>query len=266
MRGAGAVYDLRPNGIFAGVATAVDDAAVLRTVALTGYSDTSARGNTMYQTTGGQWIYLPDGWEKVGVQPIMKYSQTAAQALVNQIIKNNKAILCNNILCARYANKLTAEQRQQVRDLQNRLQARNSALQAENLCDGVQTSYPAGYAEMSAYLDKLMAGESVGVTTWVVVVVAATVIAAMATAAYYAYKAFADESERDVKFSKELTRTLVSKLTPEEYEQLKQETQGIVTKARIKQSLSSYGNVLTIAAFAVAGYYGYKLIKNSLRQ
>lgn len=266
MRGSGAIYDLHAGGVFAGVATAVDDAAVLHTVALTGYSETSARGNTMYQTTGGQWIYLPDGWEKIGVRSVMQYSQNAAQALVNQIIKNNKQIICNNLLCARYANKLTEDQRAQVRELQLRLQARNDALQAGGLTKGVETSYPAGYAEMSAYLDKLMAGESVGVATWVVVVIAATVIAATATAAYFAYKYYAEESERDVKFSKDLTRVLTSKLTEEEYQQLLEETKGIVTKARIRQSLSSYGIVLRIAAFVAAGYFGYTLIKKNLRK
>lgn len=198
---------------------------------------------------------------------IMQYSTAQAQALVNKIIRNNITILCNNLLCARYADRLSQSEKSSVRALQERLQARNKALQAEGLTKDVETNYPAGYAELSAYLEQLMAGGGVGIAISTVawIVVAAIVIAGAGTAAYYVYKVFADESERDVKFSKELTRTLVSKLTPEEYEQLKQETQGIVTKARIKQSLSSYGNVLTIAAFAFAGYYGYKLIKNRLR-
>lgn len=198
---------------------------------------------------------------------IMQHSTTQAQALVNKIIRNNIAILCNNLLCARYADRLSQSEKASVRILQERLQARNKALQAEGLTEKVETSYPAGYAELSAYLEKLMASGGVGiaVSTIAWIVVAVVIVAGAGTAAYYAYKAFADESEKDVKFSKELTRTLVAKLTPEEYEQLKQETQGFVTKARIKQSLSSYGNAITIAVFAFAGYYGYKLIKNSLR-
>ena len=105
-----------------------------------------------------------------------------------------------------------------------------------------------------------MAGEAIGVATWVIIVVACVVIAGMGTAAYFAYKSLADESEKDVKFSKELTATLVSKLTPEEYEQLKAETKDIVTKARIKQSLGSYWNVLKWVAIAFAGYTAYKMI------
>lgn len=208
----------------------------------------------------GSWQndWKQDGFGKKSAE----YSQTQAQALVNKIIKNNKIIIANNLLCARFASKLTEAQKSQVRELQNRLQARNNALQAGQLTTNVQTSYPAGYAELSAYLDALMAGETIGLATWAIVVIAATVIAATATAAYFAYKAYADESERDVKYSKELTAILTSKLTEEEYQMLLNETKGIVTKARIKQSLSSYGKALTIAGLLVGGALLYKYFKN----
>ena len=263
MQGTGALYQYR-DGYFAGVATAFDGNAVSRSVVLTGYTETSARGSKGYQTTDGRFIILSEGWEQVGVQAVAQYSQSQAQALVDKIIKNNRTIICNNLLCARYANKLSEEQKGMVRSLQSRLQTRNSALQAEGLTTDIQTSYPAGYAELSAYLDALMSGESVGVATWVVVVIAATVLAASATAAYFAYKALADESEKDVKYSKELTAALVAKLTPEEYEQLLNETKGIVTKARIKQSLSSYSKVLLVGGLLVGGALLYRYIKGRL--
>ena len=253
MRGAGALYQY-VGGMFAGTATE----GYARRVALTGYTETSTRGSVGYQTTSGQYIILSEGWEQIGTQAIAQYSQSAAQALVNKIIRNNQTILCNNLLCARYASKLTEEQRTQIILLQNRLEARNEALQSDGLTTGVQTSYPKGYAELGSYLDALMAGEAIGIATWAALVIAAVVIAAASTAAYYIYKAFADESEQDVKFSKELTAALVSKLTPEEYEQLKAETKGIVTKARIKSTLGSYWNVITWAAIALAGYTIYK--------
>lgn len=219
------------------------------------------------QTTTGLYVYVDysneGDWRVTqdAVKPT-NYSVSAAQALVNKIISNNAAILCNNLLCARYANKLTAEQQSAVRTLQLRLQARNSALQAGGLTTNVHTSYPGGYAELSPYLDKFMNYEAIGVATWVVVVIAATVVAATATAAYYAYKSLADESERDIKYSKELTRVLTSKLTDEEYRQLVNETKGIVTKAKIKQSLSSYWDVIKWGAIAFAGYTLYEVIKN----
>ena len=235
-------------------------------VALTGYYSVSPRGNTMYQTTGGGFIHLEDGWQQVGTTAVHQYSQTQAQKLLNTIIANNKKIISNNLLCARFANKLSEKEREQVVALQNRLQVRNEALQAGGLTKNIQTSYPAGYAELSAYLDALMRSEAIGIATWVVVVIAATVIAATATAAYFAYKSLAEESEKDVKFSDDLTRTLTSKLTEEEYQQLLQETKGIVTKAKIKQALGSYWNVLQIAAFAIAGYAGYRFIKNYMQR
>ena len=241
--------------------TAVDGQSVR--VALTGYSVTSKKGTVAYQTTSGYYIVLSEGWQQVGIASIAKYSESQAQALVNKIIKNNKTILCNNLLCARYANRFTESEQAQIRSLQARLQARNESLQAGGLTKDVQTNYPAGYAELSAYLDALMAGEAIGiaVSTVVWIVVACVVVAGLGTAAYFAYKTLADESEKDVQFSKELTATLVSKLTPEEYEQLKAETKGIVTKARIKQSLGSYWNIIKWVAIAFAGYTAYKMIK-----
>lgn len=254
----GILYSL-VNGTFKGVGVDVNTPRV----ALTGYTATSSRGSVGYQTTSGEYIILSDGWQFVGNAPIMQYSQSAAQAQVNKIIKNNKAIICNNLLCARYASKLTADQQADVRTLQNRLMARNSALQDAGLVSNVQTSYPAGYAELSAYLDALMQGEAIGVATWVVVI-AATVIAATATAAYFTYKYLANESERDVKYSKQLTATLVSKLTEEEYQQLLDETKGMLTKSKIKSLVRGSWGTIKIAAVVVGAYTIYKIIKSRL--
>lgn len=256
----GILYELR-DGTFRGVGV---DANAPR-VELTGYTATSARGNVGYQTKSGRFIILSEGWQFIGNAPIMQYSQSAAQAQVNKIIANNKIIISNNLLCARYAEKLTDDQRAAVRTLQNRLMARNAALQNEGLTTNVQSSYPAGYAELSAYLDRLMNGEAIGIATWVVVVIAATVVAATATAAYYAYKALADESEQDVKYSKELTQILTSKLTEEEYAQLLDETKGIVTKTKIKSGLLGAGITASTILWIVGGYVIYKVIKQALQ-
>lgn len=265
MRGSGALYRYTGSS-FSGTGAAVDNNAVYRTVALTGYKEISKAGNVGYQTTDGHYIILSEGWETVGQTSIAKYSQSQAQAQVNRIIKNNQVILCNNLICARYANLLTEEQRVYVRTLQSRLQTRNDALQSEGLTANVQTSYPAGYAELAPYMDVLMKGESVGVATWVVVVIAATVLAATATAAYFTYKRLADESESDVKFSKDLTRTLTSKLTEAEYQQLLNETKGIVTKSKIKLMLSNYWSMIKYVAFGVAIVAGYRLVKNKMQE
>ena len=230
-----------------------------------------------YQTTFGGYCIEPDrelddkntDWKATGKRIALKSStqyQTEAQKLVNKIIRNNIQIVQNNLVCARYANKFTSSQQDLIRELQNRVQNRQEYLEKQGFCSDVQTSYPKGYADLGGYLDALMKGESIGIATWAVVVIACTVIAATATAAYFAYKAYADESEKDVKFSKELTAILTSKLTEEEYQQLLAETKGIVTKARIKQSISSYGNILWIAAIGVGGVLLYRWLQTKMRK
>ena len=257
----GVVYTLRPDG---NMGAAYADVERETQVTLTGYTAVSARGNLHYQTTTGGYIYLPDGWQEVGTVAVAQYSQSQAQALVNKIIKNNETILRGNLLCARYASRFSEQQQAQIRDLQNRLTARNNALQAGGLTQNIRTGYPAEYAELSGYLDALMQGNAIGIATWVVVVIAATVIAATATAAYFAYKSLADESERDVKYSQELTKSLVSKLTPEEYQQLLDETKGMLTKTKIKSLVSGGIGSLKWVAIAAGAYVIYKVIKQNL--
>lgn len=234
-------------------------------VTLTGYVAYTGSDNTYLLDTYGNWVhvsrdtmYWDFDFENRKVLP--HYTKKEAQRLVNIIIKNNKAILRNNLLCARFSNKLTAEQREQVRELQNRLMKRNTALQDDGLCEGLQSNYPAGYSDLQPYLDKLMAPDGVGSVT-VAIIVSAVVIASLSTAAYFAYKYFATQSEDDVKFSKELTRTLTEKLTDEEYQQLMQETKGIVTKAKIKQSLATVGGEFKLLGIAAAFLGGYMLYK-----
>lgn len=259
----GVVYELGDDGRFRGVSVALDGKGVRSTVLLTGDYFDSDNGNRMYLTTDGKWIDLKDGWTWA---KSVTYSRTDAQKQVDTIIRNNKKILEHNILCSRYASKLSTSERQTLYDLQMRLMARNGALQDKELLAGVETSYPTGYVELQDYMTKFMSSGGVGLATWVVVVVAATVIASTATAAYFAYRYYAAESERDVKFSDELTRVLTSRLTEEEYQQLLKETKGIVTKARIKQSLSNYSSLLSYALIGVGAYMLFNLIQGRKQQ
>lgn len=260
----GEVYTINSSGnfVYTGAELAGSKSSRIVTVILTGYSVQTPKGNTACQTTSGGYIFLNDGWQDKGTSYVSRYSQSQAQALVNKIIKNNKIIIQNNILCARFADKLTSEEKQTLYNLQIRLQERNTALLKQGVCSNIKTSYPKGYADMESYLTAFMQGGGVGVSTLVVIVISAIVIASLSTAAYFAYRSFAAQSEQDVKFSKDLTRTLTSKLTDEEYQQLLDETQGIVTKARIKQSLSSMGNLFTVGLAAIGGYFIYKYFKN----
>lgn len=251
------------------IAGAVDNGTVYTVnkgdyVFLTGYY--YYVGNAIYpQSTAGYYLLNVDGGDWQGTPNatnIPTYTQTQAQYIVDKLIKNNILIVQNNLVCARYADKFTAEQRQLIRDLQTRAEQRKQALLEQGLCTDVQVSYPAGYAELSASLDRLMSNGGVGSVTWATVVVVAMVIAAVATAAYFAYKLLYDESVDDVKYSKQLTAILAQKLTDEEYAQLLAETQGMVTKAKLRGSLTTFGSMATAAAFALAGYYLVKAFKS----
>ena len=106
-----------------------------------------------------------------------------------------------------------------------------------------------------------MAGDTIGVavSTIIWILIAAAVVAGLGTAAYYAYKSLADESEVDAKFSEELTRTLTSKLTEKEYQQLLDETKGLLTKSKIKQLVRTSANWLTVVALVCGGFIAYDM-------
>jgi len=258
-------YSFNASGKMATVS--VEELSSVNSVLLTGYYLTTTRGNTMYQTTKGTYIDLTDGWQDAGTGSVFKASQKSAQSLVDEIIKNNKKIIANNILCARFANKLTDDQKTTLRDLQLRLQARNSSLRDDGICTDLKESYPQGYVYVDSYLENFMNGVSgVGVIATSTIIIAAVVVAALSTAAYFAYKAMAAESAQDVKYSDELTKVLTSKLTDEEYQQLMEETQGIVTKSKIKASLGSYSKVVVLAGVAVAGLFAYRWLSKNLNK
>lgn len=256
----GAVYTLRGDGKFAYVG--IEGYEKMVTVQLTGYYKQGAN-STMYQCTNGGWINLTDGWQYTGYAPITQYTQKDAQYYVNKIIRANANILENNLFCARFANKLTEDQQHQLRGLQIRLEGRNERLLNDGLCGDKQISTPPGYADLQAYLNALMNYESIGaVISTTTIVISAIVIASLATAAYFAYKYLASEAEQDVKYSDELTRTLMSKLTNEEYQQLMRETNGIVTKSKLTARLGGGLSMIKWLLLAFSGYALYKVIKN----
>ena len=231
---------------------------------LTGYYYNDGKYVNTYETTSGFWIPIDflEGngkkWKSTEkAENVKTYSDAQAQSLVNKIIECDKHIISNNLLCARFAHKFTPAQRDKICELQRNLMERENALIKDGFVEVKETSYPAGYVELEPYLDSLMNGEPIGIATWAVIVIVAVVVASMGTAAYYAYKWYADQAEQDVKFSDELTKILQEKLTPEEYEQLRQETKGIVTKARIKQTLQTGSAVWLWAAAAIGGLYIY---------
>ena len=261
---AGQVYVLRGDGRFA---YAGADTSGIVGVQLTGYYKQGADSKNMYQTTGGGWIRMADGWKNTGYAPIRLYSAKDAQYYVDKVIKANARILQNNLFCARFASKLTEEEQYQLYSLQSRLEGRNNKLQNDGLCSDLKVSTPPGYSLldnslsyfMNAYANGVPIGALFSVST---IIISAVVIASLATAAYFAYKYLASEAEKDVKYSEELTKTLMDKLTPEEYQQLLEETQGIVTKAKLNSQFQGGLGVIKWGLLAVAGVAIYKAFKN----
>lgn len=259
----GDIYTLRGDGRFA-YTSAGDEGNVM--VQLTGFYRTGADGSAMYQTTSGGWIRMADGWKNTGYSPIRQYSQKDAQYYVNKVTKANATIYENNLVCSRFASKLTDEQQFLLYSLQTRLESRNQQLLNDGLCSNQKVASPPGYSLLSNNLSAFMQAYSSGASIsgigsiTATIVVAAVVIASLATAAYFAYKYMASEAEKDVQYSDELTQVLLKKLTPEEYEQLKRETQGIVTKSKLTAKFGSALSFLKWGLVAAAGLVIYKSI------
>ena len=262
----GEVYVLRGDGRFA---YAGANTASNIIVQLTGYYK-QGTSSIMYQTTQDGWIKLSDGWQNTGYAPIRQYTAKDAEYYVNQVIRNNAHILENNLFCARFASKLNDDEQYELYRLQSALQARNERIVNDGLCADIKVSSPPGYSKLDGYLNQFMQAYANGaeingvgvISTTAIIVVSCIVVASLATAAYFAYKAFAAESEKDVKYSDELTKTLLNKLTPEEYAQLKQETQGIVTKTRLSSRFSGAFGLLKWGAVIAGGLLVYKYIKD----
>lgn len=233
----------------------------------TGYYYNGAGSYTFLQLTNGLYAVFdtnnPDWTVATGRKSVAK-SGAQAQSVINTIIVNNRHIIQNNLFCARFADKLSEKERSMLYDLQVRLEERNEQLSNYTFIKEATTSSPAGYSQLLPYLKTFMnrwndTGVGIVISTTAVIIISAVVVASVATAAYYAYKAFADQSEKDVKYSDELTRTLMDKLTPEEYAQLLKETKGIVTKARLKERLGTSSKYILIGAAAIIiGMYLYK--------
>lgn len=250
------IYTLRSDGAFAGTGAALDGSNSSEVVTATGWVTTARNGSPMSQIVSGEWICVWDGWTPL--DRVQLYSPSQAQKLINKITKNNVRILENNLICARFAHKLTSAQKQKLYNLQARLNNRNEELLNGGLVTPQTQAAPDGYAELQSYLDSFMSRGGVGSLT-VAIVISAIVVASLATAAYFCYRYYASESEQDVKFSDELTKTLTSKLTEEEYEQLLSETRGIVTKAKIRQRFKNSTAWLIVAAAAIGAGFLLKI-------
>ena len=230
------------------------------TVVLSGWFTTNQE-NTYYHTTGERSVL----WDQSNVSLTGK-TQSAqpneSQKYIDGIIKNNKRILENNLICATYKDKLTTDQRNLLYNLQLRLTERDQRLRKDGVVQDIKTGSPKGYNLLSNNLEQFMnnmQSYGVGSLTLTSIVVYAVVIAALSTAAYWLYQYYFGESNRDVKFSDDLTKILTNKLTAEEYQRLINETKGLVNKAVISERFGNFlkSGITKIALFGVLGYIGY---------
>ena len=266
--GGSTVYHLRDDGRFNGVSVSVDmgseDKARFVT---TGLTTNAADGSLMLNIQGDgfyDWIDASSGeWTRGSMASI--YSQAQAQGYVNRLIENNKQILMNNLFCARFADRLSATERQTLYDLEARLYERNNRLATDGFVSSKQESEAYGYDVLAPYLKSFMRNGVSLVISTTAIIISCVVIAALSTAAYFAYKYYYEQSARDVKYSDKLTKTLMSKLTQEEYNQLMKETNGIVTKASIKARLGNTWDIAKIALLAVGVYAIYGLLTTKTR-
>lgn len=265
-QGSGFFYHRNSDGSFRGVEAMIDGSEQYTMVA-TGFTTTARDGSTMAQIVeydGYDWIDLTsDNWSKAGMASL--YTQAQAQDYVNRMIENNKQILMNNLFCARFADKLTQEQKQELFALQERLTERNNRLRQDGLVTAIESQDAYGYSAFNQNLQGFMQSGVGLVVSTTAIVVSCLVLAAVATAAYFCYKYYYEQSAKDVKYSDKLTKTLMSKLTEEEYNQLMQETQGIVTKASLKARLGGMANLGKYLLYAAGAYLVYTVISQSLK-
>lgn len=230
-------------------------------VVLTGYAYLSLRKDDGYfLTTTGLYVCInlqseetvKKNWSVERLAPVQKYTAQDTQEVINKLIANNKRIYENNLLCARYASLLTENERSTLKLLQERLELRNEELSNPTFIKSNNAETPSGYATFVPYLEALMneSNAGVGSITLAIIITAVVTATAIGGAGYYLYKRLYEQSAEDVKFSDELTKILTDKLTDEEFAQLKQETQGIVTKAKLKERLNNGKNKLLIYAGA----------------
>lgn len=263
-------YNLRDDGKFAGVGINIDNSVANKTCTLTGYYVERTAGK-MCLTDCGFWI-LTSEWENTNQRGTVKeYTDADANRLLAEIIRNNKIVLQNNLICARFSKYLTNSEKRSVAILQQNLETRNSQLKNSNLVTSVEVAEPKGVANYATYLNTLIQEYNDGklgiaVSTIVTIVVGVMAIAGIGTIVYFNYKQVYADSVLDVQYSEELLEKLKSKLTEEEFKQLEKETQGMITKAYFKGTGTGATGLLKWALIAVGGYVAYTTVKKFINK
>lgn len=216
----------------------------------------------------GYFINL-DSWEHLGYSA--QVSPNKAQNIVNKLLKNNQIIFENNLLAARFANRLNQSEKNTLYGLQKRLEQRDSQLREADVFSSLGEARIMGYSNYQNYLDNFMSSYNSGVglvvSTTTAIIIGAVVVASLSTAAYFAFKALYEESVKDVELSKKMLQTLAKyNISDEDMRIIEQETQGIVTKHVLMEKINNWlGNTKMLIIGGLAVLLGYNIYQKYIK-
>lgn len=218
----------------------------------------------------GCYIFLDGEWQKTA-NPITK-SQAQAQEVVNGLLKNNQYIFENNLLLARYYNKLSKQEMATLYLLQKRLERREQQLREADVFSEMQEARIMGYSNYQGYLDRFMTDYTTGaiglvVSTTAAIIIGAVVVASLGTAAYFAFKAAYEESKQDVELSRKMMKIFEKyNMTEADIQTITRETQGIVTRKVLMEKINNFlGNTKMLIIGAGLLYIGYELYNKYIK-
>ena len=219
------------------------------------------RDNTLHDVGYG---WLLSDLNYYASKPANSSTLKNAQNMLNELVMINKRILENNLICRRLAKYMDAEDKQILNTLQANLEYRNSEIQNSGTVKDIRVASPNQLAQYGGDKYDINRIAIAGVAT--TMIVSAVVIAAVSAAAYYFYKGLLDEAKHDVKYSDELTAKLVAKLTPEEYEQLKRETAGMLTRESLKSRFSGGWTATKLLVIAALALFALPLLRDTKKR
>ncbi len=198
--------------------------------------------------SGNISFYMLVPVSKIQLTNLQAGSLSDAQSLLNNLMSNEQNILEENLVCARLISYLdakgvtvTSAQRQQLYDLQTRLQAREAdILQAPGLSQ-FQYSQPAGFSNFSSDLQNFMSNPGIGIAPILLAIIISSVITAVFAFLLYEYlKPTYAESKADLKVSADLAKAL-STLDPETKQKVITDLNGQVDAAYVQGKMDGSG-------------------------
>lgn len=217
----------------------------------------------------GYFIYITD-WNVLGT--IQTKTQAQAQSMINKLLKNNQYIFENNLLLARYADRLNLSEKNTLYGLQKRLEERDNMLREADVFSEMQEARIIGYSNYQNYLNQFMSSHNTGVglviSAFQAIIIGAVVVASLSTAAYFAFKAAYEESQQDVELSRRMLQIFEKyQMTEEDIATIQQETQGIVTKRVLMEKINNwFGNAKMLIVGGLAVFVGYKIYQNYIKK